>query len=85
MKTVIPYRGPSYSALRYASMRRTRSFTIPELMYVIGHRFSRPSKAGRSLDSLTKHGFLKRIGDTWSITESGYDYLRLTVQPSRGD
>jgi len=82
MKTLMPYRGPSYSALRYAAMRKKNSFTVSDVMALIGHRFKQPYMAGRSLERLTNLGFLKYSQGSWTITSAGYDYLRVTVQPS---
>lgn len=82
---VIPYRGPSYIALRYAAMRKKRSFTIPELMSVFGHKFKKPYMAGRSLERLVNHKFLERYGDTWVITPVGHQYLRMTGQNYMGE
>jgi hypothetical protein len=83
--TVIPYRGPSYIALRYASMKKTRPFTLQELFNCMHHKFKKPYVAGRSLDRLTNLGFLSRDGDTWRITEVGYDYLRSTTTDYSGE
>lgn len=84
-QTVIPYRGPSYTALRYASMKKMRPFTLPELFGCMSHKFKKPYVAGRSLDRLTNLGFLTRTGDKWLITEVGYDYLRMTADDFKGE
>jgi hypothetical protein len=49
------------------------------------HKFKKPYVAGRSLDRLTNLGFLSRDGDTWRITEVGYDYLRSTTTDYSGE
>ena len=82
---VMPYRGPSYLALRFAAMRRKRSFTIPELMNVMGYKYKKPYVAGRSLERLVSYKFLERYGDTWKITPNGYEYLRMTAQSFKGE
>lgn len=82
---VMPYRGPSYLALRFAAMRRKRSFTIPELMNVMGYKYKKPYVAGRSLERLVSYKFLERYGDTWKITPNGYEYLRMTAQSYSGE
>lgn len=85
MKTLMPYRGPSYSALRYAAMRKQRAFTVDEVMHTIGHRFEKPYIAGRSLDRLTKQGLLTCSDGKWTITIAGLEYLRTTVKPYQGE
>jgi len=82
---VMPYRGPSYLALRYAAMRKTRAFTIPEMMTVLGHKYKKPYIAGRSLERLVNHNFLERYGDTWKITMQGHEYLRMTGRSYMGE
>jgi hypothetical protein len=85
MAEVIPYRGPSYLALRYAAMRKKKSFTIVELMATFSHKFTKPYIAGRSLEVLVKHDFLERHGDSWLITPTGRQYLVMTAQNYRGE
>jgi hypothetical protein len=82
---VMPYRGPSYLALRFAAMRKKRSFTIPELMHVFGHKYKKPYMAGRSLERLVSYKFLERYGDTWQITAKGHEYLRMTGENYMGE
>jgi hypothetical protein len=85
MTEVIPYRGPSYLALRYAAMRKKRSFTVVELMSTFSHKFTKPSTAGRSLEVLVKHNFLERQGDSWLITPTGRQYLVATAKSYWGE
>jgi hypothetical protein len=82
---VMPYRGPSYLALRFAAMRKKRSFTIPELMFVMGYKYKKPYVAGRSLERLVSYNFLERYGDTWKITLKGSEYLKMTAQSFKGE
>jgi hypothetical protein len=72
-------------ALRYASMKKTKTFTLQELFACMHHKFHKPYVAGRSLDRLTNLGFLSRDGDAWRITEVGYDYLRNTTTDYSGE
>ena len=81
----MPYRGPSYLALRYAAMRKTRPFTLSELMHVLGHKFDKPYMAGRSLDRLSAQGLIERTADTWQITDDGLIYLRDTATAYKGE
>lgn len=66
-------------------MRKNKPFTIPELMYVMGHKFAKPYMAGRSLDRLTSQGLVERVQDKWKITEYGMAYLRDTATAYRGE
>ena len=81
----MPYRGPSYLALRYAAMRKTKPFSLSDLMHVMGHKFEKPYMAGRSLDRLTAQGLIERIDDKWQITDDGSIYLRDTATAYKGE
>ena len=58
-------------------MRRKKPFiTTDELMACFPTRFSKPSRAIRSMETLEKNGLVNKVGDGWRINLTGYDYLR---------
>jgi hypothetical protein len=83
--TSIPYGGPSHVALRFACMKRTDGFTVDNLMQVFPQKFTKPSRAVESLNTLSKQGFVYERNGTWKVTYLGATFLRTVVKPYVGD
>jgi ribosomal protein S19E (S16A) len=64
-------------------MRRKKPFiTVEELAACFPTKFSKPSRAIRSMEILEKNGFVNKVGDGWRINLTGYDYLRSIAKVS---
>lgn len=85
MTTLVPYRGPSYIALRYAAMRRDRPFSEEDVYKVFGHKFEHKYMVGRSMKRLANIGLVKTEQDKWVITDKGRQYLRDTAEEYYGE
>ena len=81
----LKYNGISHYCLKYAKVANVYdSFTAEDVHRMFGHKFDRLSKITRSLELLTEHRMLRKIGDGYKITEAGKDQLRSMAKPARG-
>lgn len=83
--TSMEYGGPSHTALKYATMKRSTGFSVENLLEVFPKKFSKPSKAVGALLSLERHGFVYLRGNTWKITSIGVTFLRANAQKFVGE
>ena len=83
--TSISYGGPSHVALRYACMKRSKGFTVDDITQVFPQKFTKPSRAVDSLNTLRKQGFVYERNGTWKVTHLGATFLRTIVKPYVGE